>query len=82
MHNACMTVSVSVRHVPKKVRDALAAQAAVEGRSLQEYLLQLLTTRAQQPTMAQVLERARTRRAGSNARITREDILADDEDLR
>jgi antitoxin FitA len=77
-----VSVSRSIRHVHEEVRDALAAQAALEGRSLQEYLLQLVTRRAEQPTMAQLLKRVSVRRGGSEMRVTREDVLEEDEDLR
>ena len=77
-----MTVSMSIRHVPEEVRDALAARAAQRGQSLQEYLLSTLVEHAQRPTMSEMLERIRTRRAATESTVTLEDILSDDEDQR
>lgn len=47
MYSACMAVALQVRDVPEPIRDVLAAQAAAEGRSLQSFLLDLLTREAQ-----------------------------------
>jgi plasmid stability protein len=56
-----MTVTITVRNVPEPVRDELAARAARSGRSLQEYLLGHLTEFAAQPTMEEIVRRARQR---------------------
>ena len=42
MHNAGMPKNITIRGVPDEVRDRLAARAAAQGRSLQEYLLEQL----------------------------------------
>jgi antitoxin FitA len=75
-----MTVSMSIRHVPEDVRDALAARAARRGQSLQEYVLNTLIEHAQRPTMAEVLERIRARRAATKSTVTLADILDEDAD--
>jgi antitoxin FitA len=54
-----MSVSITVRHVPERVRDELAAQAARSGRSMQEYLNQELTRLATTPSAAEAFLRAR-----------------------
>lgn len=56
-----MAVAVTIRNVPESVRDELAARAARSGRSLQEYLLSSLTEMASQPTVEEVVGRARRR---------------------
>ena len=74
MHNASMP-SITIRDVPADVRDRLAARAAAEGRSMQQYLIKELTRLVDRPTNREIFARAqrRARRAGVN--ITTEDIL-------
>lgn len=60
---------MTIRDVPDGVRDELAARAAREGQSLQEYLRSLLVNAAQKPTVAEVLARARARVAATGARL-------------
>ena len=60
MHTAAMT-SITVRNVPDDVRDELAARAARAGRSLQEHLRAELIELARKPSVADVIERARSR---------------------
>ncbi len=62
-------VAVTVRDVPDEVRDELAARAARQGQSLQEYLRTLLIGVAQKPTAAEVLARARVRAAMAGVRL-------------
>jgi plasmid stability protein len=80
MHYACMTVSMSIRHVPEDVRDALAARAAQRGQSLQEYVLSTLIEHVQRPTMTEMLERIRARKAATKSTVTLADILDEDAD--
>ena len=47
---------------------------------MQEYLLSTLVEHIQRPTMAEMLERIRTRRAVTDSSVTLEDILSDDEE--
>lgn len=56
-----MPVAITVRNVPDPVRDELAARAARSGRSLQEYLLTHLVEVASQPSLEEVVRRARER---------------------
>jgi plasmid stability protein len=53
--------SITVRNVPDDVRDELAARAARAGRSLQEHLRAELIELARKPSVADVLEHARSR---------------------
>lgn len=62
-------VAVTIRDVPEQVRDELAARAAREGQSLQEYLRCLLVSVAARPTVGEVLARARARVAATGVRL-------------
>lgn len=67
---------VQIRNVPEGTRRALKARAAAEGRSLNDYLLELLVERAARPSVAEVLERAARRSerlSGSSVDIIRAD---------
>jgi len=71
-----MSVAITVRDVPDKVRDELAARAARAGMSLQEYLRGMLVQSATRPTVDDVIARARTRVEATGARVDAETILA------
>lgn len=68
--------AITVRNVPDEVRDELAARAARSGRSLQEYLLQELIQMASQPSLEEVISRARARVRATRTRMSVADILA------
>ncbi len=57
--------SIQVKHVPAEVHDTLRRRAAADGRSLQDYLLALLTEEASRPTLDEILRRADQRDGGS-----------------
>jgi plasmid stability protein len=52
---------LQIRNVPEETRRALKARAAASGESLNAYLLALLGREVEQPTVAEVLERAARR---------------------
>ena len=60
---------MTVRDVPDGVRDELAARAARNGQSLQEYLRTLLVNVAEKPTVGDVLARARARVEATGVRL-------------
>jgi plasmid stability protein len=62
-------VAVTIRDVPDGVRDELAARAARDGQSLQEYLRTLLVMVAAKPTVGEVLARARARVGATGVRL-------------
>jgi plasmid stability protein len=62
-------VAMTIRDVPERVRDELAARAAREGQSLQEYLRCLLVAVTEKPTVGAVLSRARARVAATGVRV-------------
>jgi len=70
-----MPVSITIRNVPDEVRDVLAARAARAGRSLQEQLRAELVELARRPSVEEVLERARARKATTGSRLGRKRII-------
>lgn len=75
MQNACMPVNITVRNVPNKVRDTLAARAARAGMSLQEYLRSELVALAEKPNIDEWLARVRRRKAESPVQVSAAEIL-------
>lgn len=71
-----MGVAITVRDVPDKVRDELAARAARAGMSLQEYLRGMLVQSAARPTVDDLIARARSRVEATGVRVDAESILA------
>ncbi len=69
-------VAITIRDVPDKVRDELAARAARAGKSLQEYLRGMLVATAARPPVEDVIARARARVDATGARADAESILA------
>ncbi len=59
--------SIQVKHVPDDIHATLRQRAAQAGQSMQEYLLQQLTTAASSPTLEEVLDRAGGRTGGQVA---------------
>lgn len=70
------SVQITIRDVPDAVKDELAARAALEGKSMQEYLKRELERMASRPPVERVLERIRQRKALGSKRIRPEEILA------
>lgn len=71
-----MSVAITIRDVPDKVRDELAARAARSGKSLQEYLRGMLVATAARPPVEDVIARARARVDATGVRADAESILA------
>jgi plasmid stability protein len=69
-------VVVTIRNIPDRVRDELAARAARAGKSLQEYLRGLLVEAADKPSVDEVLARARARVTATGVRIDPNATLA------
>ena len=65
------TGPITIRKVPREVRDELASRAALEGKSLQRYLLDLLeqSVRFPTPAMLMVEFRERNRVAGTQVPV-------------
>lgn len=76
MHTAGMAKSITIRDVPAKARDELAARAAASGRSLQEYLRAQLVELASRPDPATLFARIRERKARTKSTLSRAQILS------
>ena len=70
-----MTVQITIRDVPEKVRDELAARAALQGKSMQEYLRSELLRLVSRPSIEAWLEQVRKRKRASQSRVSIADIL-------
>lgn len=71
-----MSVQITIRDVPEKVRHELAARAAAQGRSMQEYLRIALETLAARPTADSWLAQVRKRKRASQSRVSADQILS------
>lgn len=78
----CMTVQITVRNIPDEVRDELAARAARQGKSMQEYLRGELRRIAARPSLDEISERIRQRKSRMDKRLDPEDVLAARDDDR
>ena len=67
--------AITVRNVPAATRDELALRAARSGRSLQEYLLQMLIEAAERPDKRTVLDRVQARKRATGTRLDPAEIL-------
>ncbi len=70
-----MAIQITIRDVPEKVRDALAARAALQGRSMQEYLRAELERLAARPSVDAWLEQVRKRKRAAQTRVSSGQIL-------
>jgi plasmid stability protein len=71
-----MPISITIRNIPEKARDELAARAAASGRSLQEYLRAQLIDLASRPDAETVLARIRERKQRTGTELSATKILA------
>jgi len=71
-----MSVQITIRNVPDAVRDELAARAALQGKSMQEYLRTELERLAARPPIEKVLERIQKRKATTRTKLSPHEILA------
>jgi plasmid stability protein len=74
-HYESMAVQITIRDVPEKVRDELAARAASQGRSMQEFLRVALERLAVRPTADAWLQQVRRRKRVTQTRIASKQIL-------
>lgn len=70
-----MAIQITIRDVPEKVRDELAARAALQGKSMQEYLRGELERLATRPSVDTWLEQVRKRKRASQTRVSSGHIL-------
>lgn len=69
MHNAAMSVDITIEDLPSETLDKLTARAARRGLSLQEFLRTTLTDMADKPDVNDLLARAQKRAIGSELTI-------------
>jgi antitoxin FitA len=70
-----MAIQITIRDVSEKVRDELAARAALQGKSMQEYLRAELERLAARPSIEAWLEQVRKRKRASQSRVSSRQIL-------
>ena len=70
-----MSVQITIRGVPEEVRDELAARAALQRQSMQEYLRCELERLASRPSIGSWLEGVRQRKAAAGTRVRPASIL-------
>ncbi|GAA4384351.1 hypothetical protein [Tsukamurella soli] len=68
--------ATTLRNVPQAVRGELAGRAGRAGRSLQEYLLAVLTQMSRTPDIADIVARIEERKRSSTVQVSVADILA------
>ena len=70
-----MPVQMTIRDVPEKVRDELAARAALQGKSMQEYLRTELGRLAARSSLDAWLQQVRKRKRATQTRISSRQIF-------
>ena len=70
-----MPVQITIRDVPEEVRDELASRAALQGKSMQEYLRAELERLADRPSIDAWLKQVRGRKRASQTRVSTGRIL-------
>ncbi len=70
-----MSVQITIREVPEKVRDELAARAALQGKSMQEFLRAELERLAARPSVETWLQQVRKRKRAAQTRVSSRQIL-------
>jgi plasmid stability protein len=70
-----MPIQITIRDVPEKVRDELAARAALQGKSMQEFLRAELERLAARPSVEAWLQQVRKRKRAAQTRISSKQIL-------
>lgn len=70
-----MAVQITIRNVPQEVRDELAARAALQHKSMQEYLRGELQRIAQRPSIEGWIKRVQARKNAASRRVSPERIL-------
>jgi hypothetical protein len=75
-HYASMGVQITIRDVPEEVRDELASRAALQRKSMQEFLRGELERIASRPSLETWLRDVRERKAASGTRVRAADIVS------
>ena len=70
-----MAIQISIRNVPERVRDEIAARAALQGVSMQEFLRAELERLAAPPSIEAWLQQVRKRKRATRTRVSSKQIL-------
>ncbi len=70
-----MPVQITIRGVPEDVRDELAARAALNRQSMQEFLRGELESIASRPSLGDWLQTVRERKALARSRVGASEIV-------
>ena len=70
-----MPVQITIRGVPEEVRDKLAARAALQRQSMQEFLRCELERLAARPSISEWLQSVRLRKEAAGTRVPPASIL-------
>jgi plasmid stability protein len=70
-----MAVQITIRDVPEKVRDELSARAALQGKSMQEFLRSELERLAARPSIDAWLDEVRKRKNAAQTRVSSKEVL-------
>ena len=70
-----MPVQITIRGVPEKVRDEIAARAALQHQSMQEFLRCELERIASRPSLDAWLQGVRERKVAADTRVRPSSIL-------
>ncbi len=71
-----MSIQLTIRNVPKQVRDELASRAALQHKSMQEFLRGELERIASKPSIEGWLQAVRERKQSSETQLPVAKILA------
>jgi hypothetical protein len=74
-HYQSMAIQINIRDVPERVRDELAARAALQGKSMQEFLRAELERLVARPSIDAWLQQVRTRKRATQTRVSAKQIL-------
>jgi plasmid stability protein len=69
------TKTLQIRDVPEDIHATIRARAALAGKTVSQYLLEIVTGIAKQPTLKEVADRVKARTASATG-PTGEDILS------
>jgi plasmid stability protein len=75
-----MGIRITIRDVPEEVQDELAARAARQGQSMQEYLRAELERLAARPSIDAWLRQVRRRKRVTRTRVSPSRILKERDD--
>jgi len=70
-----MAIQITIRDVSEKVRDELAARAALQGKSMQEFLRGELERLAARPSVDAWLQQVTKRKRAAQTRVSSGQIL-------